>query len=90
MLLTYLLPLVLPAVLYFSWAVIARKYFGREAGPDRVADGPWFWLIAAGLALMIVGLVFIAYTGGDDPEGVYQAPYLEDGRVVPGQMKKSP
>ncbi|NQU56760.1 MAG: hypothetical protein HQ513_05960 [Rhodospirillales bacterium] len=85
--LLYILPIVLPSVIYFVWLTYIHK--ADEGGPDKaliVRQGPWFRLILAGLALMIVGLTVAAVTGGMSPNGTYQAPYAKDGKIVPGQM----
>jgi len=83
----YILPIALPSLLYFCWLIFVHKT--DEDGPDKAAmvrQGPWFRLVLAGLALMIVGLVSAAITGGMSPDGTYQPPYAKDGKIVPGQM----
>ncbi len=49
-------------------------------------EGPWFWLVLAGLALMIAALVTTAPLEGHEPGGVYQAPHYLEGEIVPGRM----
>jgi len=44
-------------------------------------------LAIAGLVLMIGGLIFFAHFGGALPGGVYEPARLEDGRLVPGQIR---
>lgn len=47
-----------------------------------------FWSIVAGFFLMMAGLAYIAVSSGEDPgSGQYQAPRMEDGRVVPPKFK---
>lgn len=85
--LLYILPILLPSVMYFCWVAFVHKK--GEHGPDKAAlvrEGPWFRLIFAGLGLMIIGLAITAITGGMSPEGQYQAPYVKDGKIVPGRM----
>ncbi len=86
-LLHYLLPLLLPILLYFLWIWVARLK-NTDGTPPEWRDGPWFWLIAAGCGLMIGGLVLTAFLG-DKGEGVYQPPHVEDGKVVPGRVVPS-
>ncbi len=84
--LLYILPILLPSLMYFCWVAFVSK---KKEGPDKqalVREGPWFRLIFAGLGLMIIGLVITAVTGGMSPEGEYQAPYNKDGEIVPGRM----
>ena len=86
---TYILPLIAPFVLYFFWVVLSnRKKAATEAGAakPRLADWPWLSLAFAGLALTVVVLIAIAYFGGDEPGGQYQAPRLENGKIVPGRV----
>ncbi len=88
---TYIVPLIAPALIYFSWVVLSnRKKAANEAGADRrrLADGPWFRLAFAGLALTVLVLMGMAYFGGNAPGGQYQAPRLENGKVVPGYVKR--
>ncbi len=86
-LLQYLLPLLLPMAIYLLWAWFARKRQAAGAPAYRLQDGPWFWLILAGIVLATGGLVFTALTGGEEPGGSYSAPRWEDGRIVPGHVK---
>ena len=44
-------------------------------------------LAIAGLVLVIGGLIFFAHFGGAPPTGVYVPAHIEDGRLVPGQIK---
>jgi len=86
-LLLYLLPLLLPTALYVAWVLWGRRRAREGKAPPSLGDGPWFWLILAGFALMVAGLSYVALTGGHEPGGTYQAPRYEDGRVIPGQVK---
>ena len=83
-LLTYVLPLVLPALLYIFWVKISRVF---GSNPDRqLRDGPWFWLAVAGFALMTAGMVALALIGTNPTEGTYQPPRVEDGKIIPGHI----
>ncbi len=86
-LLQYLLPLLLPIVLYLLWTWLAQRRQAAGGAPLRLQDGPWFWLILAGVVLTAAGLVFTAMVGGWEPGGIYQAPRWEDGQIVPGHME---
>jgi hypothetical protein len=81
-LLQILLPLLLPTVAYFLWALL-----GRPGAPDVLEETPWFWLIIVGVVLMAGGLVAMALTGGVDPGSQIIQPRLEDGRVVPAEVR---
>ncbi len=84
--LTYVLPLVLPTALYLAWAWLANR---RTAGGPAVqlAGAPWFWLILSGVVLMAAGLVATALIGGADPGSRIIPPRYEDGRVVPARIE---
>jgi bacteriorhodopsin len=86
-LLQYLLPLILPTVLYFIWALAIRDSGSGKKLATILREGPWFWLIVAGMLLAGASLVFTALSRGGDPGGRYIAPRLEDGRVVPGHIE---
>ncbi len=87
-LLQYLLPLLLPAAAYFGWVWLARRTGkGQADGLTPLQEGPWFWLVTAGLALMVAGLVFTALMGQGQMEGTYEPPRFEGGRVIPGTVK---
>jgi hypothetical protein len=87
-LLQYLLPLILPTVLYLLWWWTIGRRRARAAGhPAGLADGPWFWLIVSGCVLAGGALVYTGLTGGMEAGGDYMPPRLEDGRVVPGHMQ---
>jgi hypothetical protein len=77
-LLQYLLPLILPALIYLAYIAIAR---GGKI--DRLGQAPWLQLTIAGVALLVVSLVAWGLTTGSPPEEVYVPPRFEDGRVVP-------
>ena len=79
--LQYVLPLVLPAAVYAGWVLITKR---KKISMD---DGPWFWLIVAGFALMAGVLVTLALTGGSEPGGTYYPTHIEDGKVVPGEFR---
>lgn len=73
-LLTALLPLVLPAVTY---AVVARL---RGRPPT---EGPWFWLFLGGVGLTLVTLVVVGLDSGAAPGERYVPARMEEGGVAP-------
>jgi hypothetical protein len=84
-LLQYLLPLVLPLAIYTAWTWMVRGR--KDAFVQTMVNGPWFWLLVAGLCLMTVGLVLTAVLTGGEPGAVYIPPHLEDGHIVPGRLQ---
>ena len=77
--LTILLPLLLPSIIYFAYMSLVRS-----GGAALVETAPWFWLIAAGLGLALIALVLLAALGGAAPGSVYHPPREVDGRIEPG------
>ena len=84
-LITYVIPLVLPVVVWFLW----QHFFARPVGPDAPPrgwrDAPWPWLGVTGVVLVAAVLGSIAIFGGGRPGEVYMPPQVIDGKVVPGR-----
>jgi hypothetical protein len=72
--LTVLLPLLLPSILYFTYVAVARA----------AQSPPWVWLAGIGLLLAIGALVLLSGLGGAEPGSVYHPPRQVDGRIEPG------
>ena len=91
-LLQYLLPIVLPTVVYFAWLTAERRRAERaEAGKaPHWRDAPWLWLVGSGVALALVIAFASAFFGGADTAGRYVPPRVEDGRIVPGHVEPAP
>src|SRR5205085_12464636 len=83
-LLTIVLPLVLPTALYLAWI---RTTQGAEGGPPRWRALPWVWLVGAGTLLLIVVLVAVNVHFGNSQSGVYVAPRSVNCRVVAGHAE---
>ena len=87
-LLQYVLPLLLPTIIWLVWwLALGRNRSTAEGVTTRIEHGPWFWLILGGIALLGLSLIYTAITHGFDPRGTYVAPRWEDGRVVPGRVE---
>ncbi len=82
-LLQYLLPLILPTVLYFLWVNYKRR---KDPNADISVRRAWFWLISSGCLLLIVVLVFTGLTRGTPAGGTYEPPRLENGEIVPSKV----
>jgi Family of unknown function (DUF6111) len=76
----YLLPLVLPILLYVSYI-----YLSNGNTPGWIRRAPWAVLIGVGAALVGVSLVAWGLFEGAEPGLTYVPSHVdEDGRVVPG------
>lgn len=85
LILTYLVPLVLPALGWYLWRLFAPHARGRPGPKAAMAEAPWPWLGGAGVLLLGLTLGAFALLTGGSPGDVYQPPQLVDGEVVPGR-----
>lgn len=87
--LTIVLPLLLPTALYLLWLVSVGR--AELAGPaSRRARLPWTWLIAAGVGLVALTLVVVSVGIGGRQEGTYVPPHTSGGQIVPGHIEPAP
>lgn len=91
-LLEYVLPIVLPAAVYFAWLATERRRVARVGARNapQWRDAPWLWLGTIGLVLAALIAVASALFGGSDTAGRYVPPRFEGGRVVPGHVEPKP
>lgn len=84
-LLTLIVPLLLPTVLYLLWLRATRWI---EAG-ETVAwhKLPWAWLAVIGVALTALVLFVVTVGFGTAVPGLYVPPHVEHGRIVPGHIE---
>jgi len=92
LLFTYILPLVLPFLMYLAWNAYARAQARKNGGEEpSLQKGPIFWSIVAGFILLAASLVTLALTGGGPTDsGRYIPPRVEDGRIIPPSYEKAP
>ena len=81
-LVTIIVPLVLPTALYLVW----RLWLGRTV----TVSSTWVWLLVAGLALSSLTLIFLSVDFGAPRDGVYVPPHVQNGQVVPGHIEPAP
>jgi hypothetical protein len=80
-LLQYLLPLLLPFLVYAAYVALARGRLPDWLGLD---ERQWLFLGGTGMLLMVISLVTWSLLTGSPPEETYIPPHFEDGRIVPG------
>ena len=85
-LLTIVLPLLLPTALYLLWVTTLRP----SPGETRWATLPWLWLAGAGVVLLAIVLFVVTVHFGAPQQGVYVPPRWENGHIIPGHMESSP
>jgi len=80
--LTVLVPLLLPTAIYLLWAVVTARAKPAAAAAEWPGP-PWLWLALTGIALS-AGALFVLVAFGGRQTGTYVPPHAEDGRIVPG------
>jgi hypothetical protein len=84
-LLTIVLPLVLPTALYLLW--VRTTQWEDGGGAMRWRALPWLWLAVAGVVLLALVLFVVTVHFGTSEQGVYVPPRYEGGHVVPGHIE---
>jgi hypothetical protein len=79
--LQYLLPLLLPFLIYAAYVALAQ---GRMPRWLDLGAREWVMLGGTGLTLLMISLVTWSLLSGSPPDETYIPPHLEDGRIVPG------
>lgn len=90
-LLTVVLPLMLPTLIYMAYAMFGRRKTAALEGARASwwTGAPWTWLVTGGVVLAAAVLVTVALTGGFDTSGTYHPARLIDGRVIEGETTPS-
>lgn len=79
------LPFLLPTIVFVLWVIFSQRHDHEQSPVERISGGPWFWLLVSGFVLFSAGLGYLAMEG-EEPGGTYEAPRLEDGKIVPGRI----
>jgi drug/metabolite transporter (DMT)-like permease len=91
-LLTVVLPLFAPILVFFAWAHLEHNAREKRALGERLSrmETPWMWLAFAGVVLATtstLGLHLLSYA--EPASGTYVPPSLgEGGRVLPGRVEQ--
>jgi len=81
----HLFLLVLPFLLYWSYAALLSRIRTSPSGAMR--EAPVNLLFGSGIGLAILSMVVIGLVGdGADPNSVYRPTRVEDGKLVPGDI----
>ena len=80
-------PVLIPALLCLLWMFYQRRK-AHKAGVDlpRFADGPWYWAAVASI-LIAIGCFLLLGLSSQPVSGEYEPAHVENGKVVPGQVK---
>ena len=87
-LLTIVLPLLLPTAVYLLWVTALRP--ARRNGATLWRALPWVWLAGVGVVLLALVLFVVTVHFGRPQEGVYVPPRWENGHIVPGHIEPKP
>ena len=72
----------LPFLIYGAYMIAVKG-----VPPDKLwQSAPIFWLLAAGIGLLLVVMAAIIQVSGGKPGGTYHPPTLEDGIIKPGKI----
>ncbi len=74
-----------PFLLYGAYLMLLRLR-PRVVRPAT----PWIWLVAAGLALVALSFLVLGFLEGEPTTGLYVAPHVVNGRIVPGYVVPAP
>ena len=86
-LLTYLVPFLLPIALYAIWIWYRTRYAARHGGEaPKFEKGPWPLMLFAGAVLTFAIMGTIALHQGEPAGAAYEPARIEDGRIVPGRL----
>jgi hypothetical protein len=89
--LTYVIPFLLPTIVYLVWGYYRARYVAAHGGEaPKLERGPWPLLLFAGAVLTLLSLAATALTQGSDAGSIYTPPHLENGRLIPGHMDAKP
>ena len=79
-----LLFLLLPLIIYFAYVLLRQP---SESNEGILTNAPIFWLLAIGVALMLMAIVILGRWEGGEPGKTYVPPQFKDGVVVPGHYE---
>ncbi len=87
-LLTIVLPIALPLLLYVGYVSILRRraQAAGEADEPGWQEGPWAWFALAAVALVLGALIVVRLSSGVPPGTKLEAPRMIDGEVAPGRV----
>ena len=79
---TQLILFLLPFLVYAGYLFLTNK-MNRQAW----IDAPRYWLVVTGLVASLVGVLIMSQIGNNELGGTYIPAHLENGILVPGQIR---
>ncbi len=89
-LITYVLPLVLPTLAWYVWGRLSASRTRTERNGSEWENAPWPALAVSGVVLLAATLGALALFGAAEPGNVYRPARVVDGAVVPGTQTNAP
>lgn len=87
-LLTYIVPFLLPMAVYAAWTWYRARYAAAHGGEaPRLERGPWPLLVFLGAVSAFAVLGATAFLAGGPTDQRYVPPHVVDGQVVPGHTE---
>ena len=88
LLVTYMVPFLLPMAAYVAWVWYRAKYTAEHGGEaPRIERGPWPLLLFLGAVCAFAVLALTAFMRGGPADQTYVPPRVVDGEVVPGHLE---
>jgi hypothetical protein len=89
--LTYVVPLLLPTAVYLAWGWYRARYAAEHGGAaPGLERGPWGLLLFLGAVLTLASFAVTGLMQGSDAGSVYTPSRIENGKIVPGRMDARP
>lgn len=82
-LLTILLPLAAPFLIYIGWIWLVRRKTAAGVLEIDWRETPWLWMLLIGFCLAFAGLIYLYIVQGHPAGTKLEPPALVDGVVVP-------
>ena len=80
-------PVLIPLLVYLLWYWnTGRKAVKAGSEKPKFRDGPWFWIVLSSLFIGFACFLFLGVTI-KGTKGEYEPPHMENGVLVPGQVK---
>jgi membrane protease YdiL (CAAX protease family) len=76
---------IVPFALYAGWLSYLKRRHERD---PNWREAPWTRLTIVGLVLVALSFVVLRIVEGDNGPATYVPARLEDGRIVPGELKR--
>lgn len=83
-----LILLLLPTIMYVAYVYLTGGFDRSQQG--AWSDAPFVWLFLAGVALVLCVVLIFGTLDGGEPGQAYRPPEFRDGKIVPGEVQKTP